>query len=117
MATIYIRDLALRGIIGIQDWEREKQQDLIINITVDYDATRAAETDDIAHAVDYKALKQKVIKLVESSRFNLVEKLAAEILRIAMEDVRVTAASVTIDKPHALRFARSVAVMMSSQRS
>ena len=116
MATIHVRDLALRGIIGIQDWEREKQQDLIINITVDYDAAKAAETDDIAQAVDYKALKQKVIKLVETSRFNLVEKLANEILKIVLEDKKVTSASVTIDKPHALRFARSVAVTMSAHR-
>ena len=117
MATIHIRDLSLRTIIGIQEWERDKQQDIVINITLDYNATRAVETDDIVDAVDYKALKRKIIHLAENSRFNLVEKMASEILGIVMEDSRVKAASVTIDKPQALRFAKSVGVTVSRKRS
>ena len=114
MAMIQIKDLAVRTIIGIQDWEREKAQDILINITLEYDATKAAASDDIKDAVDYKAIKQAVIKLVESSRFNLVEKMAAEILNVAMTtDPRVEFASVMIDKPNALRFARSVSLTMS----
>ena len=84
MATIHIKDLALRTIIGIQEWERAKTQDIIINIAIDYDASQAAASDDIKDAVDYKAIKQAVIMLVEASRFNLVEKMAAEILKIIM---------------------------------
>jgi len=117
MATIHIRDLSLRTIIGIQDWERDKQQDIVINLTLDYDAAKAAKSDDIADAVDYKALKKKIVQLTETARFNLVEKMASEVLKIAMEDSRVTAASVTIDKPQALRFAKSVGVTMSSSRT
>jgi D-erythro-7,8-dihydroneopterin triphosphate epimerase len=117
VAIIQIRDLSLRAIIGIQDWERKKQQDLLINISIEYDAEKAAQTDDIRNAVDYKAIKQNVVKLVESSNFNLVERLAQGILDITMEDPRVISASVTIDKPNALRFSRSVAVTMTAQRS
>ncbi|MBF0594517.1 MAG: dihydroneopterin aldolase [Candidatus Omnitrophica bacterium] len=113
MAMIQIKDLAVRTIIGIQDWEREKAQDVLINISLEYDAAKAAQSDDIQDAVDYKAVKQAVIRLVESSRFNLVEKMAAEILAVAMSDQRVEYASVTIDKPNALRFARSVSLTMS----
>ena len=117
MAIIQIRDLSLRAIIGIQDWERKKQQDLLINISIEYDAEKAAQTDDIRNAVDYKAIKQNVVKLVESSNFNLVERLARGILDIAMEDPKVMSASVTIYKPNAIRFSRSVAVNMTAQRS
>lgn len=113
MALIQIQDLALRTIIGIQDWEREKAQDILINITLEYDASKAAKSDNIKDAVDYKAVKQSVVKLVESSRFNLVEKLASEILNLAMKDRRVRFASVRIDKPNALRFAKSVSLTMS----
>lgn len=116
MATIQIKDLALRTIIGIQDWEREKAQDILINITLEYNADKAAISDDIKDAVDYKAVKQDVIRLVESSHFNLVEKMAAEILKVSMADRRVEFASVTIDKPNALRFARSVSLTMSKKR-
>ena len=116
MATVYIKDLSLRTLIGIQDWEKEKQQDIVLNVSFDYDASRAAETDDITHAVDYKALKQKIVALVEARHFNLVEKLAQEILDLTMEDARIQKAVVMIDKPQALRFAKSVSVSVSAQR-
>lgn len=113
MATIHIKDLALRTIIGIEDWEREKEQDILINLFLEYDATKAALSDDIKDAVDYKAVKQGIMHLVAVSRFNLVEKLAHEILSLALKDARVEKATVAIDKPQALRFARSVSLTLS----
>ena len=117
MATIKIHDLALRTIIGIEAWEREKPQDIVINLSCDYDAALAAASDDIKDAVNYKKIKQDIIHLVETTRFNLVEKLAAEILKVAMRDPRVREATVTVDKPHALRYARSVSLTCSAQRA
>ena len=116
MAVIKIKDLRLRAIIGVEEWERENQQDIIINITVEFDGRKAAENDDLNDTVDYKAMKQNVIKLVESSSFLLVEKLAGEVLKICMSDQLVEKATVEIDKPHALRFADSVSVTMSESR-
>jgi D-erythro-7,8-dihydroneopterin triphosphate epimerase len=113
MVTIRIQDLSVRTIIGVEDWERKKAQDILINISIDYDAAKAAASDDIKDAVNYKAIKQSVIALIEASRFNLLEKMAAEILRLIMAEPLVEAATVTIDKPNALRFAKSVSLTMS----
>lgn len=117
MATVYIRDLSLRTIIGIEDWERKKEQDIVINISFDYDSSKAGSTDDIAYAVDYKLLKQRILDLVSGSRFNLIEKMAAEILKVIMDDSKIIRSTVTIDKPNALRFARSVGLSLSAVRS
>ena len=84
--TIHIKNLRLRTIIGIQDWERKVQQDVIINIKLDYDGKKAAETDDIADTVDYKVLKRKVIDLVENSRYFLIDRLVHEIAALMMEE-------------------------------
>ena len=116
MATIRITDLSLRTIIGTNDWERTNKQDVIINVVIEYNAQKAAQSDNIKDAVDYKVITKKIIKEVESSQYGLLEKLTDAILRIVMEDQKVHAATVRIDKPFALRFARSVSLELSAKR-
>jgi len=110
---IYIRDLTLRCIIGVYPEERREKQDVVINIVLECDHAPAARSDNLDDAVDYKGLKKQVIKLVEASEFNLIETLADRIVRLCLENGRVLRATVTVDKPAALRFARSVAVEIS----
>ena len=116
MATIRIADLKLRTIIGTNDWERRTKQDIIINISLDYAATKAAKTDALKDTIDYKAMTKKIIKAVEGSDFFLLEKLTDMVLKIIMEDVRVLKATVRIDKPQALRFSQSVSVELSKTK-
>lgn len=113
---ILIRDLLIRGIIGIHDWEREKKQDILVNIVLEADCRPAGISDDFRDAVDYRAVTKKVLGLVESSSFFLVEKLAEEIARICMEDERVQAARVRVEKPGAVRFSQSVGVEVERRR-
>jgi len=113
---ILIEGLLLRAIIGINDEERRDQQDVLIDITIDTDMRLAGETDDIADAVNYRSITKRIIKLVEDSQFFLVEKLAAEIAAICLEDPGVTRVRVTVRKPGALRFARSVGVSIERGR-
>jgi FolB domain-containing protein len=113
---IHIRDLACRCIVGINEEERTKKQDVCINITLHADLRRACTSDCIDDTVDYKAVKQSVLALVESSSFFLVERLADAIARVCFLEPLVQRADVTIDKPGALRFARSVAVSITRER-
>jgi len=73
----------------------------------------AAASDRIEDAVDYKGLKKQIIALVEGSAFRLIETLADRIAALALAEPRVRRATVTVDKPGALRFARSVAVELT----
>lgn len=106
---IHIKDLLLRTIIGINEEERVKRQDVLINITL-YTDHSSAISDDIADTTNYRALTKQIIKMVEVSKFFLVEKMALEITNICLADSRVERAAVTVEKPGALRFARSVGV-------
>lgn len=110
MAKIRITNLRLRTLIGTNDWEREAQQDVVINITLDYDAAKAIASDDLRKAIDYKALTKRIIREVEASKFFLLEKLAGRILDIVTAHPAVREAAVRVDKPQALRFADSVSV-------
>ena len=115
-AIIRISNLALRTIIGANDWERKKRQDVVINLTLVFDPRQAIQSDKVADTLDYKKAKRAVINTVEKSRFKLLESLTAKILSAVMRDPGVLAATVRIDKPHALRFADSVSIEMSRER-
>jgi FolB domain-containing protein len=106
---IHVRDLLLRTIIGINPDERDEKQDVLINLTL-YADHSAAVSDNIDDVVNYRTLTKAVIDLVENSQFFLVEKLALEIVSLCLSNQRVARAVVTVEKPTALRFTRSVGV-------
>ena len=110
MDRIFIRELALRCIIGIYPEERREKQDIVVNVEMHADLRAAGRSDNLADTVDYKAIKKAILKLVEESGFQLIEALAENIADIALADDKVQRVVVTIDKPGALRFAKSSAV-------
>jgi FolB domain-containing protein len=112
---IEIKDLLLRGIVGVNDWERETPQDILINITLFTDLHRAGASDDINDTVNYRSVTKKIIELVEASQRYTVEALAADIARICLEQPGVQRVRVRLEKPGALRFARSVGVEIERQ--
>jgi len=116
MDRIYIRDLALRCIIGIFPEERKQPQDVLINLCLEADLRAAGRSDALEDTVDYKRLKKAVIALVEQSGFQLIETLAERIAEICLGDEKVRRVTVTVDKPGALRFARSAAVEVVRSR-
>jgi len=107
---IYITDLSLRCIIGVNEWERTQKQDVLINVTLYADLSRPCQTDNLKDSVDYKEIKGEIIAMVESSIFYLIERLAGEIARICLAHSPIKAVQVRVDKPGALRFAKSVGV-------
>ncbi|MFA7693530.1 MAG: dihydroneopterin aldolase [Candidatus Hydrogenedentes bacterium] len=114
---IYIRDLNARCILGIFPEEREKLQEVLINIILYTDMTKAEESDSIEDTVDYKQVKTNVLDLVQSSSCFLVEKLAGDVAKLCLATQGVEQVTVTIDKPGALRFARSVGAEITRKRS
>jgi len=116
MATIRITNLKLRTIIGINDWERDHQQDIIINVIIEFDASKSSQTDNIDDTIDYKTITKQIIKEVEASKFYLLEKLCKMILDIITTHPLVKEANVRIDKPGALRFTDSVSVELTHKK-
>ena len=116
MDRIVIEDLFLRCIVGINPEERIKQQDVNLRLVLHADLRQAGRTDDIEDTINYKAVKVAVRELVEGSSFQLIETLAHEVARLCLGDPRVEQADIRLEKPGALRFARTVAVDISRTR-
>lgn len=114
---IHIRDLSVQCIIGINPEEREKKQEILISLTLYADLSEGARTDRIEDTVDYKSLKKDVHDCVEASEFFLLERLAEQVAEIALRPVQVQRVDVCVDKPGALRHARSVAVEITRMKT
>jgi FolB domain-containing protein len=114
---IVIKDLLLRGIIGLNDWEREKKQDILINLTLFTDTRAAGRSDDPADILNYRTITKAIIEYVESSEHYLVEALAAAIARICVVEHNADRVIVRVEKPGALRCARSVGVEIERERA
>lgn len=110
MDTILIKDLVARCIIGVGEEERREKQDVLINIALSADLRVPGKTDRLEDSIDYRALKKRVVQMAEGSSYHLVEALAERIAEICLEDPKVVEARITVEKPSALRFARSVGV-------
>ena len=114
---VFVRDLRLRGIVGINDWERKKRQDIVVNLTLYGDFRAAGASDAIEDALNYRSVAKDVIAYVESSSHFLVEALATELARICVVDHGATRATVRVEKPAALRFSDSVGVEIDRTRA
>lgn len=116
-AKIRITNLRLRTFIGFNPEEKAKPQDVVIQIEIDHLINEEAFNDDVESALNYKTITKAVIQHVEDGRFLLLERLTKDILDICSADPSVTHAAVTIDKPHALRFADSVSVTLECSKA
>jgi len=113
---IRIKGLRLRTVVGVFEWEQKAPQEVVVNVELEFDGEAAARSDDLADSVDYKRLKQRLLREVESRRYKLLEKLARHVLDIVLSNEKVLRATVEVDKPGALRFAESVSVVCSGEK-
>ncbi len=116
MDRILIRDLRVRCIVGVRDEERREKQDVTINLILYADLRKACRSDRLEDSVDYSALKKRILAMVEKSDFFLVEALSEAIAQLCLEERKVRRVRVEVEKPSALRFARSVGVRIMRSR-
>lgn len=114
---IQIKDLSVQGIIGINPDERVNRQEILVNVTMWADTRAAADSDEIADAVNYRTINKALITHIEQGEPMLVERLVAELATICLDaDERVREVEVTVEKPGALRHARSVGITIRRTR-
>jgi len=107
---ISIKNLRLRCIVGVNEWERKAVQDIVISVNFKYDASNAIESDDMHLAANYRDITKRIISAVECSKFNLLESLTDMVYNIVDETPNVRDVDVVVEKPFALRFCDTVSV-------
>jgi FolB domain-containing protein len=110
MDQIFIKDLLIRGVIGISDREREQPQDILVNVVISADISQAGQTDNVDDSVNYRTVAKKILAHVEKVQRYTVEALATDISRLVLEEPHVVSVKVKVEKPGAVRFSKSVGV-------
>jgi FolB domain-containing protein len=110
--TLFIKELLVRTVLGVSDEERRDQQDVLITVAMETDTSAPGKSDDVADAVNYRTVSKQILALAESSQFRLVERFAEEIAALCLREPGVKRVRVTVEKPGALRFARSAGVII-----
>jgi dihydroneopterin aldolase/D-erythro-7,8-dihydroneopterin triphosphate epimerase len=113
---IEIRGLLVRTIVGIHEHERKDRQDVVIHVLAETDVRAGAKSDSLRDVPNYEAIARRIVAHVESSTCSLIERIATEVCGIVLEDARVERVQVTVEKPSALRYAKSVAVTIERSR-
>lgn len=116
MDTLFLRDLAVNAIVGVNPDERTERQPLILNVELECDLSACCRNDRLEDTVNYKSLQDRIVRETENGRYLLIERLAQRIAEICLEEDKVQSVTVTVDKPRALRFARSAAVRITRKR-
>lgn len=112
MDIVYIRDLKIETVIGIFDWERRIRQTVSIDLEMATDIRKAAATDNIADALDYKAVAKRLITYVGESQFLLVETLSEKVAEIVMTEFNVPWLKLRLSKPGAVRGSQDVGIII-----
>jgi FolB domain-containing protein len=117
MDQIFIKDLLIRGVIGISEREREQPQDILVNVTMNADIKAAGKSDNVEESVNYRTVAKKILSHVEKVQRYTVEALATDIAALILEDPKVNSVRVRVEKPGAVRFSKSVGVEIERGRS
>ena len=110
MDQVFIKDLLVRGVIGISDRERSNPQDILINVVLFADISRAGQTDKIDDCVNYRTVAKKLFAHAEKASRYTVEALATDLANICLGEPGVSGVRMRVEKPGAVRFAASVGV-------
>lgn len=108
--TVFVHDLEVRAVIGVDDWERREPQTIRIDLEMACDAGAAAAGDDIARAINYRSVAKAVMALAQEARFHLVETLAERVAQLVRSEFGVPWVRVRVRKPGAVRFSREVGI-------
>jgi FolB domain-containing protein len=113
---IFITDLVARGVIGISEAERQKPQEILINLELFVNTHKAGKSDNLEDSVNYRTIAKRVLAHAETAARQTVEALAADLARLCLEEAGVEKVRVRVEKPGAVRFSRSVGVEIERER-
>lgn len=114
--TIFLRDLEVDATIGVYEWEKRIRQKVRINLEMAADVTRAATSNSIDDALDYKAVAKRIVQFVEASRYELVESLIEKVAAMLIQEFDIPWLRITISKPWAVRGARDVGITIERSK-
>ncbi|KAI8999820.1 Dihydropteroate synthase-like protein [Gaertneriomyces semiglobifer] len=115
---IFINDLTLNTIIGVNPWEREEKQRVVITMIIHLKfKPHTLIGDRVPKVHNYRTITRTVSQYVESTNYKTVEALATSVAKLMIEQCHVPKVTVRVEKPSAIVFAAAAGVEICRDRS
>jgi len=114
--TVFIKNFIIKEIIGVHEYEKIKKQKIKFNIVLDINQNSIPNEGDIKSIVDYEKITNKLKNLTKSKKYNFLESLAEDSFKEIFEDKRINSVTIKIEKPEAIKNAKSVGVEVFKTR-
>lgn len=115
-ATLFIKNLKVTCIIGVNTYEREHEQEICMQLFLWTDIAKASRSDHLEDALDYSTIYKEVVKRVEHSKFYLIESLAYEVATMCLQHPLTLKVKVVIEKIGALKKAESAGIELTLEK-
>lgn len=112
MDIVYLNDLRVKTVIGVYAWERQLKQTVVLDLEMGTDIQKAAQSDALEDALNYKEVAKRIVEFTEGSRFHLVEALAEQIAEVILREFSVPWLRLRVNKQGAVRGVRDVGVVI-----
>ncbi len=99
---IRLKNLVVAGHHGANPGEKDKAQDFVLNIELEINLAKPGKSDTLEDTVNYSGVNKLVRRIIEETSYNLMERIAADIVHAIFEDRRIRSVQVAIAKPNIL---------------
>ena len=113
---IFIEGFVGQTVIGIHDSELHHPQPITIDLCAGLPRAPACDTDFIGDTIDYGELRQRLHRLLQEHRVQLLEALAEQVARIAIDEFHAHWVRVRVAKPRKFEDTAAVGVQIERRR-
>ena len=111
--VVFVKGLKVEAVIGVYDWERAINQPILIDIALETDISKAALSDDVNDALNYKAVCDDVSAWCKEIQAELLEHLAGQIADKLLALYPCKTVTLSVAKPTAILKADAVGVQIT----
>ena len=114
---VLIKDLELKMLIGIHNFEKKKKQRVRFNLVINIDQNLFPNDNDLKSIVNYEQVIKTIKRITAKKHYPLLETLAEKIFSKLFENLRIKKILLRIEKLDVIKNTKSVGVEIEKTRS
>ena len=114
---ILIKDLVLKMLVGIHNFEKKKKQRVRFNLVINIDQNLIPNNKDLKSIVNYEQVIKTIMRITSRKHYPLLETLAEKIFLKLFENLRIKKILLRIEKLDVIKNTTSVGIELEKTRS
>ena len=114
---ILIKDLVLKMLVGIHNFEKKKKQRVRFNLVINIDQNLIPNDKDLKSIVNYEQVIKTIMRITSRRHYPLLETLGEKIFSKLFENLRIKKILLRIEKLDVIKNTASVGIELEKTRS